>query len=72
MPRYWTITDRAIDNSQPTTDVGDFAYWTGDKANLDPLTNWTSVSAADFQKQLIAATDQFPTGHVDDSRALGH
>jgi esterase/lipase superfamily enzyme len=60
MPQYWMITDRAIDNGQPTTDIGDVTYWTSDQANLDQLADWTSVSAVDFKNQLVAAADQFP------------
>ena len=60
MPQYWMITDRAFRSGAPTGDVGKLTYWFSDQASLDQIGNWTSVTAASFQSELVAAADQFP------------
>jgi esterase/lipase superfamily enzyme len=60
MPKYWMVTDRAFTKGVPTGDVGPLSYWVSDNEALDQIANWTSVGAAGFQKQLVAAADAFP------------
>jgi esterase/lipase superfamily enzyme len=60
MPQYWMITDRAFKSGVPTGDLGEVTYWVTDQGVLDQIANWTSVSAASFQTQLVAAADAFP------------
>jgi hypothetical protein len=35
-------------------------YWVSDKQPLTEIENWRKVTAANFQKLLVAATDKFP------------
>src|SRR5690242_2990404 len=60
MPQYWMITDRAFRSGAPTGDVGKLTYWLSNQPTLDQIGNWTSVTAAGFQSELVAAADQFP------------
>jgi esterase/lipase superfamily enzyme len=60
MPQYWMITDRAFKGGAPTGDVGKMSYWTSDAPTLDQISQWTAVTAAGFQTQLVAAADAFP------------
>jgi esterase/lipase superfamily enzyme len=66
------ITDRAFNDGAPTGDVGTLTYWVSDNAVLDQLANWTSVSAASFQTQLVAAADTFPAVSQGDNALQKH
>src|SRR5690349_11211308 len=60
MPAYWMISDRKVQADGFGPDRAPLTYWTSDVGGLDQFKNWTKVSAANFQKQLVAAADQFP------------
>jgi esterase/lipase superfamily enzyme len=72
MPQYWMITDRAFKSGAPTADVGKVAYWVSDQATLDQIANWASVSAANFQTQLVGAADAFPAFSQGDNAGQKH
>src|SRR5881394_917191 len=62
MPKYWRISDRAIRNGQPSsTEQGPLSYWVADGLAKDGTIDWRKITAAQFQTQLKAAADAFPT-----------
>jgi hypothetical protein len=47
-------------------------YWVSDKGPLDDISNWRKVTAAIFQKLLVAAADQFPSLPASDHENQQH
>jgi len=60
VPRYWMITNRNKRRDGLGGDRAPLSYWVADKTPLDQFGNWREVSAAQFQRLLLAATDRFP------------
>jgi esterase/lipase superfamily enzyme len=60
MPKYWMITNRNKTAGGLGDELSPTSYWTSDAGPLDTLSNWTELSAADFQSALVHAADQFP------------
>lgn len=58
-PRYWMISDRNVQKDGFGSDKADLTYWFSGKAPLDNYKNWTQVTQADFQNELVAAAGRF-------------
>ena len=64
MPTYWMINDRDQGGVGGKPNESGVTYWMSDTGPLNDINNWSKVSAISFQKQLVAAADQFPSlGH---------
>lgn len=58
---YYMVTNRALRNGVPTSDLGTLSYWISDGSGaLDQIGSWTKQTPAAFRKALIAAADSFP------------
>lgn len=69
MPRYWMINDRNQGGTGSEPNSNGVTYWVSDSGPLNDIANWNKVSAANFQKMLAAAADQFPRlEHADNER----
>ena len=66
MPKYWLISDRNNGGTGSGLNTQGLSYFISDANKLDDIKNWQKLKAADFQKQLAAAADQFPA--LDDAR----
>ena len=66
MPKYWLISDRNGGGTGSGLNTQGLSYFVSDADTLDDIKNWQKLKAADFQKQLAAAADQFPA--FDDAR----
>lgn len=60
MPRYWMISNRTISKDGLGSSRGVLSWWTSEGGDPKVLSNWSRVSAAQFQKALVEATSQFP------------
>jgi esterase/lipase superfamily enzyme len=54
------ITNRNKEPNRLGDELSTPTYWVSDAGPLDTLSNWTELSATDFQSALVAAADQFP------------
>ena len=66
------ITDRAMEGGVPGGSRGPLTYWVADQGPLDNFQNWTKATAANFQKLLVAAADQFPDVPHGDNETQSH
>jgi esterase/lipase superfamily enzyme len=60
MPKYWMISNRALEQGLPGSTRGPVTYWVSDSGPLDDFTNWRRVPGEAFQTLLAGAADQFP------------
>jgi esterase/lipase superfamily enzyme len=60
MPKYWMISNRALEQGVPGSARGPLTYWVSDAVPLNDFGNWQQVSANAFQTLLAGAADQFP------------
>jgi esterase/lipase superfamily enzyme len=60
MPKYWMINGRSQGGVGPDVSTDGLTYWVSDKQGLNDIKNWRKVTAANFQKLLVAASDKFP------------
>src|SRR2546430_10861436 len=60
MPTYWMINNRSQSGVGPDISTDGMTYWVTDKQPLTDINNWRKVTAANFQKLLVAASDKFP------------
>jgi len=60
MPKYWMINDRSDGGIGPDPNNNGLTFWVSDKQPLTDIKNWRQVSAGNFQKLLVAASDKFP------------
>jgi hypothetical protein len=61
MPKYWMINNRSQGGVGPDVSADGMTYWVSDKQPLTDIKNWRKVTAANFQKLLVSASDKFPT-----------
>jgi esterase/lipase superfamily enzyme len=54
------ISNRSVENRGFGSDRGPLTYWTAETGPLDNFKNWKQSTAANFQKQLVAAANAFP------------
>ena len=71
MPKYWKITNRAFSKGVPTGEKGTLQYFVTD-ADPTKLASWNNVSAKEFKKELVAASDQFPLLQPGDNEDQNH
>jgi hypothetical protein len=55
MPKYWMINNRSQGGVGPDVSTDGMTYWVSDKQSLTDIKNWRKVTAANFQKLLVAA-----------------
>ena len=55
------INNRSKGGVGPDVSTDGMTYWVSDKQSLTDIKNWRKVTAANFQKLLVAASDRFPT-----------
>src|SRR6266487_6851477 len=60
MPKYWMVNNRSQGGVGPDVSTDGMTYWVSDKQPLTDIKNWRKVTAANFQKLLVAASDKFP------------
>lgn len=60
MPRYWMVSNRTVSKDGLGSSRGALSWWTSEGGDPKAFSSWTRVSAAEFQKALVAATDAFP------------
>ena len=60
MPKFWMINDRNQGGIGPDRNSAGPTFWVSDGGPLNDIANWQKVTAANFQKLLAAAADQFP------------
>jgi esterase/lipase superfamily enzyme len=60
MPKYWMINDRNNSGIGPDPNSTGLTYWVSDDQPLTDIKSWQKVTAANFQKLLAAAADEFP------------
>jgi esterase/lipase superfamily enzyme len=54
------INDRNLGGTGPDRNSAGSTFWVSDGGSLDEIGNWKKVTAANFQKLLAAAADEFP------------
>jgi pimeloyl-ACP methyl ester carboxylesterase len=72
MPKYWMINDRSNGGVGPDVNFDGVTYWVSDKRPLTDINNWRKVTAANFQKLLVAAADKFPAHSPADNEKQSH
>ena len=72
MPKYWMINDRSQGGVGPDVNTAGVTYWVSDKLPLTDISNWQKVTAANFQKLLVAAADQFPAYDPAENEKQSH
>jgi esterase/lipase superfamily enzyme len=72
MPKYWMINDRSQGGVGPDVNKAGVTYWVSDKVPLTDINNWQKVTAANFQKLLVAAADQFPAFDPAENEKQSH
>ncbi len=60
MPRYWMISNRTVGKDGLGSSRGGLTWWTSEGGDPKAFSNWSRVSAAQFQKALVDAASQFP------------
>jgi esterase/lipase superfamily enzyme len=60
MPKYWMINGRSDGGIGPDVSPDGVTFWVSDKQPLTDIANWRKVTGANFQKLLVATTDEFP------------
>jgi hypothetical protein len=72
MPKYWMINNRSQGGVGPDVTTDGMTYWVSDKQPLTDIKNWRKVTAANFQKLLVAAADRFPTYNQAENEKQSH
>jgi esterase/lipase superfamily enzyme len=72
MPKYWMINDRSQGGVGPDVNADGVTYWVSDKQPLTDINNWRKVTAANFQKLLVAAADNFPAHDPAENEKQSH
>lgn len=57
---YWMVTNRNVESDGLGIKLADLSFWVCDQQQVDNLSNWTKVSAAQFRRQLIEVAEAFP------------
>lgn len=58
---YWMITNRKLEDLQPTHELGDPSYFISDgKAAIDDISSWNRLEKAEFSDLLKKAANRFP------------
>jgi esterase/lipase superfamily enzyme len=66
------INDRSQGGVGPDVNKAGVTYWVSDKVPLTDINNWQKVTAANFQKLLVAAADQFPAFDPAENEKQSH
>jgi esterase/lipase superfamily enzyme len=66
------INDRSQGGVGPDVNTNGVTYWVSDKQPLTDINNWQKVTAANFQKLLVAAADQFPAYDPAENEKQSH
>ena len=61
-----------MEDGVPGGSRGPLTYWVADQRPLDNFQNWKKTTAANFQKLLVAAADQFPALPHGDNEKQSH
>jgi esterase/lipase superfamily enzyme len=72
MPKYWMINDRSQSGVGPDVSPDGLTYWVSDKLPLTDIKSWRKVTAASFQKLLVAAADKFPAYNPAENEKQSH
>jgi esterase/lipase superfamily enzyme len=72
MPKYWMINDRSNGGVGPDPNPDGMTFWVSDKQPLTEINNWRKVTAANFQKLLVAAADKFPAHDPAENEKQSH
>lgn len=60
MAKYWMITNRNVQKNDLGDKHAELSFYVTDKEKVDNFKNWESRTAAEFRKELTAASDLFP------------
>lgn len=73
MPRYWMVSNRTVSKDGFGASRGALSWWTSEGGDPKAFGSWSRLTAAQFQRSLVAATDAFP-GLADGQEATdqGH
>jgi len=66
------INDRSQEGVGPDLGNDGLTYWVSDKLPLTDIDNWKKVTAANFQKVLVATTDAFPALNQAENEDQSH
>jgi hypothetical protein len=72
MPKYWMINSRSQGGVGPDVSTDGMTYWVSDKQGLTDIKNWRKITAANFQKLLVATSDRFPKYDQADNEKQSH
>jgi esterase/lipase superfamily enzyme len=72
MPKYWMINNRSQGGIGPDVSTAGLTYWVSDNEPLIDINNWRKVTAANFQKLLVTAADEFPTYDQAENEKQSH
>jgi hypothetical protein len=72
MPKYWMINSRSQGGVGPDVSADGMTYWVSDKQPLNDIKNWRKVTAANFQKLLVGASDKFPKYDLAENEKQSH
>ena len=66
------INDRSNGGVGPDPNPDGMTFWVSDKQPLTEINNWRKVTAANFQKLLVAASDKFPAHDPAENEKQSH